>query len=195
MCYEFLRSDFGWLNDTILVEVANLLKAAGADQYTIDHWSTAVPGCANNYTSEADAKRRKGPDTFRTGKASGKEVGQYVRYMNMTSQWVCLFPMDSVDFKDFKPGYEFPSCAHFQYDWTEAEIEKAGYVRAWATDYANRIDGNDGTLIGRPVSSDLIQMYVSDIYRTAYLEKSDIVFDWYNVELFRYYFQLLQYQQ
>jgi hypothetical protein len=168
------------------VEVANILRATGADQYTIDHWSTAVPGCANNYTTVEDARRRKAPDTYKTGKNNPKDINVYVRSNNMTTQWVCLYPMDSMNFSDFKAGFEYPACAHFQYEWNETEIAEAGYVRAFATDYANRIEGNDGSMFGRPVTDNLIQMYIGDIYRTAFMEKKKVVYDWYNVELFRY---------
>lgn len=185
-----VKAYFGWLNDTILVEVQQLMIQGGASQETIDGWVTSVPGATNNYTTVDDARRRKAPDTYKTGKGNTKETGLYIRSNNMTTQYVCLHPMDSSTVEDYKPGYEYPACGHFQYEWTMQEAYEAGYVLAFATDYANRIAGGDGTLYGRPVDTDLIQVYISDIYRTAYVKKLNVVWDWYNVELFRYSLQM-----
>lgn len=86
-------------------------------------------------------------------------------------------------------GEEFPACAHFDHDWSDEKAYSMGYRLAFATDYANRIDGNDGQLFGAPLLSDKIQMYVSDIYRTVFIKKTETVDDWYDVTLHRYQLQ------
>jgi hypothetical protein len=44
-----------------------------------------------------------------------RQVGQYVRYNNMTELWTCVVPMDSQNTSQFDPETQFPACEHFQY--------------------------------------------------------------------------------
>lgn len=119
-----------------------------------------------------------------------KLAGQYVRYNNMTTQWVCVDSMASQDPNEYVQGEQFPACAHFDHDWTDEKAYSMGYRLAFVTDYANRIEGNDGQLFGAPQTSNKIQMFVSDIYRTLFLEYTDSVDDWYDVTLYRYQLQM-----
>lgn len=57
------------------------------------------------------------------------------------------------------------------------------------TDYANRIAGTDATMFGRPVTSPKLQIYVSDIYRTVYIEHTKDTRDWHKIKLRRYQLQ------
>ncbi len=69
--------------------------------------------------------------------------------------------------------------------WNETVAEDKGYVRPFATDYANRVMGTDANMYGRPVRSEKIQVFVSDIYRSLYIEHQADV-DWNGVTLRRY---------
>lgn len=181
--------DFGWLNDPILNFVLMLLIESGADEQTISEWTTAVPGVAINFTSIEDTRRRRAPDTVKTGKKDGKETNQYIRYANQITQWVCILPMDSEQAPEYVEGEMFPACAHFQNTWNDTECEQHGYTQAYNTPYANRIQGTDATLYGYPVTDEKLATYVSDIYRSAFLEKTSTVTDWYDVPLRRYELQ------
>lgn len=180
-----LVSDFGWLNDPILNFVLYLLIYMEAPPETISSWTTAVPGVATNWTSIEDVRRRRAPDTVKTGLDKGVEVNQYVRYSNQSTQYVCVVPMDSTQAPNYVEGEMFPACALFQNDWTAEQAEAHGYRIAYNTDYANRIQGTDASLFGWPVTTDKLAVYVSDIYRSAFLIQSATVNDWYDVELRR----------
>ena len=186
---NLLLLDFGWLNDPILNFVLEILYATDADDDAINGWTTAVPGVAVNWTSIDDTRRRRAPDTVKTGKNNGLETNQYIRYENQTSQWVCIVPMESEQAPNYVEGEMFPACAHFQNDWNATEAEEHGYREAYATEYANRIQGTDASLYGYPVTSEKLATYVSDIYRSAFLELTGIVTDWYDVPLRRYELQ------
>lgn len=181
-----LSAYFGWLNDPILVAVQDLLNAANMSDVP---WSTSVPGATTNYTSEEDWARRNSPNTQRTGKNNLELTGQYVRYNNMTTQWVCVDSMASQDPDGYIQGEQFPACQHFDHDWTPEEAHSKGYRLAFATDYANRVEGGDGQIFGAPAVSEKIQMYINDIYRTLFLERTSSVTDWYDVTLHRYQLQ------
>jgi hypothetical protein len=174
--------DFGWLNDPLLVTTKNLLIALNQ---STDTWNTAVAGVATNWTSIEDVRRRRSPDTFKTGKKDGRETGQYVRYANQSSQYICLSPMAMPQGEGFVEGETFPACPLFQNDWTREEAEANGYIVAYATDYANRIQGTDASIFGHPVTSEKLAVYVGDIFRSAFAEKVEIVEDWYDVPLRR----------
>jgi len=178
---------FGWLNDTILVEVEELLVAMNKSDVP---WATSVPGATANYTSEDDAQRRCGRITQKTGKTDTKQVGKVVTYYNQTSQWVCLDTTKSEQAPDYVQGQEFPACAHYQAEWTPQEAEAHGYTQAFATEYANRIGGTDGQMFGAPTTSEKIQMYVFDIYRTLFLQYEGDNSDWHGVTLRRYGLQM-----
>jgi hypothetical protein len=175
--------DFGWLNDPILVAVANILVRMGQP---IDTWTTAVPGVATNWTSIKDVKRRRAPDTFKTGKKKSTEVNQYVRYANQSTQYVCVVPMDSPQAPDYVEGQMFPACQLFQNDWTPEQAEAKGYKVAFETPYANRIQGTDASLFGYPVTTEKLSIYISDIYRSAFAIQTATVTDWYDYPLRRY---------
>ena len=177
---------FGWLNDPILTSVQNLLVKMNE---STDTWTTAVPGVATNWTTVADVRRRRAPDTFKTGKKDGREAGQYVRYANQSTQYVCYAPKESVQSPDYVEGTMFPACAYFQNDWTPQEAIDNGYVIAYETDYANRIQGTDASMFGHPVTSKKLAIYISDIYRSAFAEQVATVTDWYDVPLRRFQLQ------
>jgi hypothetical protein len=175
--------DFGWLNDPILVAVQMLLNAMGKTDVA---WSTSVPGVANNYTSVDDARRRGGGEIVqKTGKTNAKKVGKLLSYHNQTIQWVCLDTMKSVQSPEYQQGVNFPACQNYQANWTPEEALANGYVQAFATEYANRIDGTDGNMFGAPTLGDQVQIYVSDIYRSVYLNYEKDVTDWHGVTLRR----------
>ena len=149
-----------------------------------------VPGATTNYTTAEDWARRNSPNIQKTGKSNMRLAGQFVRYNNMTTQWVCYDAMASQDPDEYVQGEQFPACAHFNHDWTDQEAYDMGYRLIFANDYANRIGGNDGELYGAPTNSEKIQMYIGDIYRTLFLHKTDTVKDWYDVTLHRYQLQM-----
>lgn len=175
---------FGWLHDPLLEEVQLLLDIIEMKTGEVTPWSTAVPGAAVNYTSIDDARRRRANDLQFTGKKNVNQVGQYIRYSNMSSYWSCVASMDSPQAPDYDPATMFPACAHFQNDWTDAQAEAMGYVQPWATPYANRIEGTDAQMYGRPVTSRKIQVFISDIYRSAYTNREQVV-DWHGIQLNR----------
>eukprot|EP00604_Paraphysomonas_vestita_P000985 CAMPEP_0174819136 /NCGR_PEP_ID=MMETSP1107-20130205/2183_1 /TAXON_ID=36770 /ORGANISM="Paraphysomonas vestita, Strain GFlagA" /LENGTH=502 /DNA_ID=CAMNT_0016032065 /DNA_START=665 /DNA_END=2173 /DNA_ORIENTATION=+ len=175
---------FGWLNDPILVEVQMLLNQMNKSDV---YWSTSVPGVAVNYTSVDDAIRRGGGEVVqKTGKKDTKEVGKIVTYHNQTIQWVCLDTSKSQQSPEYQQGVNFPACQNYQADWTPEQALAKGYVQAFATDYANRIEGTDGNMFGSPILGDQVQIYVSDIYRTVFLNYEKDTTDWHGVTLRRY---------
>lgn len=185
-----LSSGFGWLQDPLLMEVQQILyivqnKSANG---TVIPWTTAVPGASTNWTSVEDTRRRRNPDTFKTGKKNPNQVGQYVRYNNMTELWACVVPMDSQNTSVYVDGEMFPACALFQYEWTDEEAYNAGYRKPFATDYANRIWGTDANAFGRPITGDKLAVFISDIYRSCFLqyEKDE---NWNGVTTRRFHIQ------
>lgn len=174
--------DFGWFNDPLLTEVQLILNRINSTT----PWSTAVPGAATNWTSIEDTRRRRPPDTFKTGKKNTKEVAQYVRYQNMSEIWTCINSMSYEQAPDYQEGSMFPCCYPFQNDWTDEEAEAHGYTQPFGSSYANRIKGSDANMIGRPVDTDKVQVFISDIYRSAFLIYEGDVNDWYDVKLRRY---------
>lgn len=180
---------FGWLNDPVLLEVQKLLdilelKMPGEEV----PWTSAVPGITINYTSISETRRRRGMDILHTGKRDTKQVSQYIRFNNMTELWTCLSPMSSQNTSLYVEGEQFPACAHYQYNWTAAQATAMGYVRPFGTDYANRIRGSDANMFGRPVTTEKVQVFISDIYRSVYLEYIGTV-DWYGIKASRYTLQ------
>lgn len=174
---------FGWLNDPVLVMVQNMMLGMNL---SVDGWSTAVPGAATNWTSVEDTRRRMNVVVQKTGKKNTREVARYEYYNNMSTQYVCIAPLDSPQSADFDKETMFPACELFQHDWDAETIEAKGYTTAFATDYANRIAGTDASMFGRPVTDPLLEVYISDIYRTAYLMHAKTVTDWHQVTLRRY---------
>lgn len=146
-------------------------------------------GAYINYTTVDDARRRRTPDTTKTGKKNLKELNRFVRWGNRTTNWVCIVPADSPQSPDFVEGEMFPACSQFQNDWTDEQAELYGYKKPWSSDYANRIEGTDGQIHGAPVDTDKIQIFSSDIYRSAYFPviETDIT-NWHNIKLRRYTF-------
>jgi len=98
--------------------------------------------------------------------------------------------MASCDPDSYTEGEEYPACAHFQHEWTREEAEAMGYRLAFNSAYANRIAGTDASMFGRPVTSEKLLVYISDIYRTAFLGLKDIVYDWHGIQLRRYGLQM-----
>jgi hypothetical protein len=105
----------------------------------------------------------------------------------MTVLRTCVAPYAAPD-KPYTEGEEFPACPYYQYEWTDEEAEKKGYAVPWATDYASRIAGTDANMFGRPVRSELEQVFISDIYRSAYLKHTGDL-NWYSVKVRRYQIQ------
>lgn len=150
-------------------------------------WDTSVPGATTNYTSEDDARRRRDINIQKTGKKNLKEVGKFIRANNQTTQYVCVYPMDSQPPNDgYIEGVNFPFCEPFQLEWNASVAESKGYVPVWASDYANRIAGTDGNLFGAPANTEKVLLYINDIYRTAFSIYEKDTTDWHGVTLRRY---------
>jgi hypothetical protein len=179
---------FGWLNDPVLLEVQQILNMLQMKTGMVVPWTSAVPGITVNYTSVSETRRRRGMDTLHTGKKDTKQVSQYMRYNNMTELWSCVSPMSSQNTSLYVEGEQFPACAHYQYNWTAAEAEAMGYVHPFDTDYANRIQGSDANMFGRPVTTEKLQVFISDIYRSVYI-KFDSTVNWNGVKAHRYMLQ------
>mmetsp|Transcript_9558 Transcript_9558/g.17942 ORF Transcript_9558/g.17942 Transcript_9558/m.17942 type:complete len:704 (-) Transcript_9558:163-2274(-) len=177
---------FGYLNDPLLLIMDQLLLKMGKPN---DSWSTAVPGVAVNYTTESDTARRANPLVQKTGKDDMTQIGEIVVYDNMPKQWVCVNSADSQDPDAYVKGVEYPACELYQYDWNETTARSKGYTLAFATDYANRIEGGDANLFQAPMTDDKVQIYIPDIYRTLFLEHTGDNEDWYDVKLRRYQIQ------
>lgn len=175
--------DFGWLNDPLLVMVQNIMINAGVNT---DKWATSVPGAATNWTSIEDTRRRKNLNTMKTGKKNSKEVSRFIRYNNQTTQYICFTPLDSNNPVGFDKETMFPACELFDGSWDAQTIDDKGYVLAFNSDYANRIGGTDAQMFGRPVTAEKMEVYINDIYRTAYLLHTKTVEDWHKVKLRRY---------
>ena len=132
----------------------------------------------------------RGPDTLKTGKKNPKQVGQYVKYNNMQNVfWTCANPTAMQNLSTYNEGSEFPACPLFQTDWTAEEASANGYVLPFDTDYANRIAGTNGDMFGRPVTTEKVQIFVNDIYRSCYLYHAEDT-DWGGVNLRRFELQL-----
>lgn len=148
-------------------------------------WDTSNPGATTNYTSEADATRRRDINVQKTGQKNMKEIGQYVLANNQTTQYVCVDPMASQDPTAYVEGEEYPWCEPFQLDWDKETAYAKGYVLVFNSDYANRIAGTDANLFGAPVDSEKMLVYVNDIYRTSFLIYEKDTTDWHGVTLRR----------
>ena len=156
---------FGWLNDPVLVAIQQVLAMAGSDQ----PFTSAVPGAATNWTTVEETRRRRNRDVYKTGKKNPHQVSQYVYYQNMSILHTCTNPMASQNTSLYTEGQEFPACEFFQREWNETIAKKKGYSLPFATDYANRIEGSDANMYGRPVTTNKVQVFVSDIYRSVFL--------------------------
>lgn len=195
-----IETGFGWLNDPILLQVQTIIdrlqnsSAASSFNVTLNGtipWTSAVPGPTVNWTSEAEVRRRKNRDTFKTGKKNSRQVGLYENYQNMTAVWNCIHPSRNQNSGTYTEGKEFPACAHFQRDWTDAEATAHGYVQPFGSAFANRVEGSDCTLFGRPMTSKKVQLFLSDIYRSAFAIHTEDV-SWYNgIPLRRYGIQYI----
>jgi hypothetical protein len=182
-------ADFGWLMDPVLMEAQFLSDLVSEATGEYIPWTSAVAGAVTNYTSIEDARRRKTRDTLRTGKKNIKQVMQYVKFYNSSLVWSCISPTASQDPNEYNEGTEFPACKHFQSDWNDTWAGKMGYHKPYATDYANRVQGSNAELYGRPVTSDFVQIFIGDIYRSAYIQKTAEMNDLYGLKLFRYQLQ------
>lgn len=106
-------------------------------------------------------------------------------YQNMTEMWSCVIPVLSQNLSAYNDSTHFPACAYFQHDWTDEEATRAGYRKPFATAYANRISGTNGNGFPRPVTTDQIGLFLSEIYRSCFATyKEDR--DWYGVTTRRY---------
>jgi hypothetical protein len=175
---------FGWLNDPVLLEVQAILDLVEAKTNTTIPWTSAVPGSVANYTSIADARRRLGRTTMKTGKSKLGDAGQVVYYEGMEYIHGCTNAMASQNTSAYVEGEEFPACEIFDLSWNDSVAEAKGYSLAWATDEANFISGGSGEIFGPGVNDDLTQVFIGDIYRSALLEHSSDV-NWYGVDLYR----------
>lgn len=172
----FINTGYGWQNDPLRIEVQKLLVIAQEKTNKTVPWTNSVPGGAFNWTSVEETRRRRQPDVFKTGKKNPNQVGQYVMYQNMTEMWSCVVPVLSQNKSDYEEGVQFPACAYFQHNWTDAQATRAGYRKPFATNYANRIRGTNGNGFGRPVTSGQVGLFLSEIYRScfaAYKEDED----------------------
>jgi hypothetical protein len=175
---------FGFLNDPLKIQVQKLIDALNlTDQVP---WDTSVPGSMTNYTSEADATRRRGIIQQHTGKKDLKKIGQIILWNNQTMQYVCVNPMDSQIESEYVDGEEFAWCESFQAEWSEETAYEKGYVLVYRSDYANRIDGTDATTFGAPVDSEKLSIYANDVYRSSYVIFEKTTDDWHGVTLRKY---------
>lgn len=179
---------FGWLKDPLLTQVSYILAEVKAKTNVTIPWSTAVPGAAVNYTSIHDTRRRRTPDTLYTGKKNKHKIAAYVRYQNMSVMHTCISPTSSQNMSDYIEGEEFPACAHYQNDWDEETAKAMGYTLPFDTPYANRIEGSDANQYGRPLTNKKYQVFISDIYRSAYLEFKSME-SWYGIDVKRFSLQ------
>lgn len=185
---------FGTANDSLLYGVEQLLLHAGAAlnkteliDFANKKWSVALPGAASNYSTVADARRRKTGSTYLTGLYDSKQVARYTSLCQGGNvQWICKSAMSTTQSAAFIKGVNFPACPVFQAKWTPEEITANGYGLAFSSDFANRANGSNGVSYGRPVTDPKIQVYISDIYRSAYLLHTKDVYDWHKVKLRRY---------
>jgi hypothetical protein len=176
---------FGNPRDPLLLEITKIIDKAEEQLGISIPWTAAVPANTFNWSSQADVSRRKMPDTFKTGKKHPHQIGQYVKYNNMRSFYNCVSPTKAGG-GEWIEGEEFPGCPHFDENWTEAEAEKMGYTHPFANEWANRIEGTDGNVYGRPTLADVIQIFSYDIYRAGYMEYKSKNSDWHGVNLKRY---------
>lgn len=177
---------FGNVADPLLLGVSAIIAQLEAKSGQDIPWTASVPANSWNWSSYEDVVRRRMPDVYKTGKKNPHQIGQYVSYNNMKIFHNCVSPMDSQDPNGYTEGEEFPSCAYFDPSWTQEEAEEKGYVRPFASDWANRIEGTDGNTYGRPVTSQNIQIFSYDIYRSGYMGFRGNVYDWHGVKLRRY---------
>ena len=177
---------FGWLNDSILLEVQSVLDLLPVEKFGKIPWTSAVPGATVNWTSIEDRRRRRGPDVLLTGKRDASEVAQYVTSQNMRQSYGCISPMASQDPLAYKEGQDFPACEIFNPEWNKTTAAENGYRLAWGSDAANAIRGTNGEMFGRPVRGPSLDMFVSDIFRTIPMEKASSNNDWYGVTLDRW---------
>lgn len=68
------HTGFGWLHDPLLTEMQVLLDAVANKTGEAIPWTAAVPGAATNWTSIEETRRRKNPDTNKTGKKNPNQV-------------------------------------------------------------------------------------------------------------------------
>lgn len=179
---------FGYPKDDLLVAMVPIIQALSQKLQKELAWSVAVPGAAVNYTSLQDAQRRRNLDTMKTGKHNPNQVSQYVTYQNMTTYHTCINPIASPQQTGYIQGYSFPACMSYQASWTEEQAEKMGYTLPFGSDYANRIAGTDANMFGRPMRSSKEQVFISDLYRSAYIMHMKDV-DWNGIELQEYQLQ------
>lgn len=183
------RSDlyFGYFNDPMLVSLkAVLLALSETFEVPIDlsTFTTSIPGLATNYSSLEDSMRRTGINTVYTGGKDIRDINRFVRYQNMTQMHVCLQPTKGQPWDE--NAEQWPACWPFQTSWTEEEANANGYFTTWTTPFANRISGTDGSLNRHPAQQDLIEMFLSDIYRTVEAGFFGVVNDFYDLKLNRY---------
>ena len=175
---------FGWLNDTVLLEVQSILNQVQAKTNVTVPWTSAVPGSVANYTTIADARRRKGRDTIYTGKGDIMQAGTLLLSEGMSVVHGCVNAMASQNTSDYKEGFEFPACEIYDAAWNESTATAKGWALAWATPEANAVPGGSGEIFHPHVSDGLTNVFISDIYRGANLEHSEDI-DWYGVDLYR----------
>ena len=206
-----VKAYFGWLNDTVMEGIDEWIGIVNAtysgmeipipdtnQTYTLGsngmfqklQQNPAMISMGTNYTSIADTRRRRTPDIFKTGKTNPKDVGRFIRPYNMTSQWICFSPLKQPQSPGFIWGQNFPACPLFHYDWNETECKEQGYGQGFIGEYANRAEGTDGIMFGVPKNEPKSQVYISDIERSLFLERTKVVKDWFfQIPLQRYMVQ------
>jgi len=174
---------FGWLNDTLLLEVQKIIDMLPEPV----PWTSSVAGADVNWTSIEDRRRRRGPDTLLTGKSNVAEIAKFVAYENMVQNWACIAPMNSQNPEDYTEGVDFPACEIFDSSWNSSIAKEKGYRLACASNEANAIQGTNGEMFGRPlIDKNYLEMFVGSIFRTLHMDKIGSTSDWYGVTLDRY---------
>jgi len=182
---------FGYLNDSILLEVQAIVDLLPVPV----PWTSAVVGADVNWTSIEDRRRRRGPDTLRTGKNNKLDIAQYIYWQNQAQDWGCIAPMNSQDPRAYTEGVDFPACEIFDSSWNRSTAESKGYRLACASDEANAIRGTNGEQFGRPLlDTHHLDIFVGSIYRSLHLDRVATTDDWYGVSLDRYEIKLEDFQ-
>jgi hypothetical protein len=82
-----MYAGFGWLNDPLLAEVQIILNGIQNKTGQVIPWTTAVPGASTNWTTVEDTRRRRNPDTFKTGKKNPNQVREPSIYPFNAGAW------------------------------------------------------------------------------------------------------------
>lgn len=177
---------WGYWDDPIMELIGAIVSLGGGS------WITYMPGFANNYTSEADARHRTpGTTVVNTGGAgeSTTHLHDYHTYEGMSDLYICLAP----GVAGSEENHTASVCANFDSSWDEQEIENNGYVFPWSSPEDCPISGFSNGEGFEPFRDDATSMkrkiFISDISRSIKLEP-DSTYEWRGITLTRQVLQL-----